>query len=182
MLGSQRDFAKYLGVSKSMVSKLASQGKLVIVSGKIDFEASKAKIKLHETITNRGGAQLPRGAKVEEKETSKKLNVGKEDISIAKQIYDAGAAKAKHYEGKMKELEFQKKAKEVADVSEVSTLGFDIAKKLRNSLNPIPLRVSPKIATITNSNKQQEIQQLIDKEIQDAINSFQRDVEELRNI
>lgn len=200
MLGSQRKFAEYIGKSKSMVAKLAKDGKLVLIDGQIDFEASKKKIELLQNVSNRGGNQtktiFPKSQISKQKDikqdtitdnisvddiisSSDNLSDSLDNIVKIKQVYDAGKAKAAHYEGETKKLEFKKRSGELVEVSKISNKIFELGKSLKNSLAYIPLRLTPKIVAITNSKKEKDIQHLIEQAIEDASNEFIRKVKEL---
>lgn len=123
---SQAEFARQQKWSKSYVTKLKLEGRLVMTAGdKVDVQASLQKIRETTGAPERAAP------------------------AVQGPSYAAAADLDKHYTGQLKKLEFEKAIGKVLDRDEQMTALADAAVTLRANLETWPERLSPQIAALS---------------------------------
>jgi hypothetical protein len=169
-LVSLREFARRKNWNPGYAHRLKTQGRLVVVDGKVDVEASERALaesadpaRAHLTRGRSGGAErdddepvpqavAPGGAPLSQNATFNRART-------ATQVFDA----------KLKELEFKKRTGQLIDVGEARRLAFTAFRTLRDAILNVPARVQAEFAVETDP---LVIATRLQEELQVALSAF----------
>ena len=156
----KKEFADMLGVSTRQISNYKKEGKIFGEAcgpnGSINPDIAQEQ--LNVTLDRRGGKRVP----MEEQDKQLDTNFTSADYINARSKKEVIAARVA--EIKLQELESSLIKKE-----DVKNALFGYARASRDSLFAIPERIAPLIA---HSKDENEIRQLLNKEIRQAIDEF----------
>lgn len=125
---SRAEFARMQGWSKSYVTKLGQQGRLVDVDGLVDVEATLAKIRGTTTAPARAAPQV--------------TGIG---------FVDA-AERDKFYSAELRRLEFEKQVGELLKAEDVRRVVADAVATLARTLDGLPDILAPQLAMTDEAN------------------------------
>ena len=176
-LMSQREFAKYAGISQPRVAALNKKGRLVIVNGKIDPEPSKAGIDLTkgiEEVQNPKGLQIRNDTKIDQgvvydlknptrDKTKEELHLLGIKAKVDETIYKAENERLK---SEITKGEYILK-------EEVEKQAFEAGKIVKDNLLNLSAKVSPMVIGKTQS----EVRTIMDAEVRKIFNNMLKVIE-----
>lgn len=122
---SQADFARQQGWSKSYVSKLKGEGRLVLTAaGSVDAAASLARIKATTAAH------------------------GRADPAVVGPQYLDAKDRNEHYQAELARLKFEREIGALRDAADVAAVVADVATTLRSRLESWPDRLAPQLAAL----------------------------------
>lgn len=178
MTGTQSEFAKHIGRTKQYVSKLKSQGKLVLEGGKVHFEKTLAVLAATADPSHDPSHSIPRKDGRTEKSVGMQAaeTTGNKTQGVAEQ-YQSSRAVREAYNARMAKLEYEQMAGELVHRDGVTMASFKIGRILRDKLQSIPARLAP---LLTLETEQKEVYAILDKEVQAIIQQMQQALAESR--
>lgn len=147
---SQAAFARHLGVVKSYVTLLKQQGRLVMTDdGKVDVEASEAKIKATEDPGKSGVAERHSknreagqgAAAVDDKKQEK--TASQEMAEKTSMTYQQSRAVKERYAALQAKADYESFIGKLVDASQARAVGAEIGVMFRNALESWPDTVGP---------------------------------------
>jgi hypothetical protein len=133
---TQAEFARLQGWSKSYVTKLKGEGRLVLnEAGLVDVEASLARIRDTTGAPERASAP-----------------------AVTKE-FDASRDRKAHYDAELARLQYEREVGGVLKTDEVLSVVADVATQLRASFEAWPSRLAPQIVALGGD--EQRIQALL---------------------
>jgi len=144
---TQKDFADQIGVAKSYVTKLKQDGRLVLVSGKVDVEASKALIestkdKNRDDVTKRWDEYRENDTQGEDK-SDPQAAAAFSNSRAAKMYYDAQSAK----------LAFERESGQLVEAAQVKAVAAAAGNALRQYMERLPDQLSAELSVESNEGR-----------------------------
>lgn len=147
---SQAEFARRQGWSKSYVSKLKAEGRLVITDdGLVDVVASLQRIK----ATTRADTRA--------------------DPAVMGQEFGDAKDRNEHYIAELNRIKLQREVGSLLDAAEVIGVVGDAAATLRARLEPLPYRLAPQLAALPHGDEA-GMRELLSEAIHDALEELAR--------
>lgn len=123
-VAAQVDFATANGWSRSYVTKLKQQGRLVMQGDKVDVEASMERIRQTTTAPERAAPAVQGGA------------------------YSGAQERERHYSAELKRLEFERELGRLRDADEVAAVLNDAAAVFRAGVEAWSHTLAPMVAAL----------------------------------
>lgn len=149
-LMTQTQFAGHLGMAKSYVTKLKQEGRLVMVEGKVDVEASMARIEATRD-PNRDDVVSRHQQAREAKEAPQRADSGASD-GIAANFATARAIKMS-FDAKTAKLEYETASGKLVETEEVRAVAANAGTILRSHLERIPDQLAPELSVESNEDR-----------------------------
>ena len=177
---TQAAFARHLGVVKSYVTLLKQQGRLVMThDGKVDVEASEAKIKATEDPGKSGVAERHSknreagqgAAAVDAKKTAKTESPEDpaEPETAGSPDYQKARARKETANADLAEMEARSRAGQLMETAAVLAAIADAGTTLRTFLQTIPPILAPQLATMADEN---QIRLLLEDQIEQSLSEL----------
>ena len=138
--GTRSEYAAHINVRPSYVTKLGKQGRLVLVDGMVDFDATDAKVR---STADRGRAA--NGA-----------NSGGASSAAAGAVNDLfrkAQTQERAYSARLLELKYRRESGELVAISEVRAAYARRISTLRDAMMQIPSRLAAVLAAETDEVK-----------------------------
>lgn len=137
----QIEFAKLLGVSRSYVTELKKNGRLVMTQNNlVDVEASQ--IRIQETADpNRDDVTQRHAAAKGRAETEKK----KRERDPNHVTFSDGRAKEQHYKALQAEIDYKKTIGELVPMQDMKMAVTDMVMTFRQQLENLPHQLAPEL-------------------------------------
>lgn len=142
---NQAQFAKQLGVARSYITQLKQDGRLVIVNGKVDSEASEQRINETKDMSKRGVEER------HQQERNDKINTALGSIGpdgISGSLYQNARAQKEQFNALMAKLEYEKQIGELRPVAEIRNVVGRCHTIIRNRLELLPDTLTPQLAAM----------------------------------
>ena len=185
---TQAAFARHLGVVKSYVTLLKQQGRLVMThDGKVDVEASEAKIKATEDPGKSGvaerhsknreagqGATAPADAPITAVDAKKAAKIeapeeAAEPETAGSPDYQKARARKETANADLAEMEARSRAGQLMETAAVLAAIADAGTTLRTFLQTIPPILAPQLATMADEN---QIRLLLEDQIEQSLSEL----------
>jgi phage terminase Nu1 subunit (DNA packaging protein) len=144
---NQKQFAETIGVAKSYITKLKQEGRLIMVDGKVDVDASIQRIN-DTRDPNRDDVvarhQQEREAKQQRPETP--------TDNISSNFATARAIKM-GFEAKTAKLEYEKATGKLIETEEVRAVAANAGATLRSHLERMPDQLAPELSVENNQDR-----------------------------
>lgn len=146
-LMTQAEFARHVNYDKAYVSRLKQAGRLVMVEGKVDVEASLALIE-----QTKGGREdvAERHAEERQSTTPRAPDAQGEKVTMSLQ---ASRAVKENYLARMAKLNFERESGKLVESDEVRHFAADIGATFRGALEVLPDRLASELAPIADADE-----------------------------
>ena len=142
-LSTQAAFARQIGVVKSYVTELKQQGRLVMVKGKVDVEASLEKIKATEDPSKAGVAERHSQAREEKKQQTQEKTSSQDLAEKTSTTYQQSRAVKERYAALQAKADYELFIGKLVDAAQARAVGAEIGILFRNALESWPDTVGP---------------------------------------
>jgi len=170
---NQAEFAALMGWSGAYVTKLKQAGRLVIVDGRVDVEASKVRIAdtrdpNRDDVVSRNAASRTAGEQPVQAAPPSKLS-GDADID-EEGIVDFQTARAlkENYLARQAKIDYEERTGKLVDAERLAQAQFELARQVRDSMLAIPPRLQDILASVSDP---LEVGRLLTAEIRQALES-----------
>lgn len=197
MIGSYRQFAQYMGFTKSYVGTLKQKGRLVFVGDKIDFEKSKAKIAKTADITRHNvldkvaekekAAPAPKTPKTPKTQKPKKQKTDApapetnlDDIDLYgddKQKFNRSKAEYQELQAKLKRIEYEKAMRTLGSLDQIQKVGYEIGKIIKTRMATFAIRAAP---VVTHETSEKANREYLMREIENVIAEIRDELEQTK--
>lgn len=150
-LVSQSEFARLQGVDKSHITRLKSAGRLVIVDGKVDVEASRALIAqtAHSSYAdNAKNSTQPAYESTRRDEGASIAQPPQGRTEQAAMSLQSSRAVKENYLARMAKLTFERESGKLVDADEVRLFAADLGATFRAALEILPDRISSELVPL----------------------------------
>lgn len=166
MLLNQTEFAAHLGKAKSYITKLKQQGRLVMVDGKVDVEASIALIEQNRDHNRDDVVERWDAHRSDQKTEAAKIVSNDEKSASAAIAFNLYRARKMKADAQSAELQYKKDDGSVMDTAEVRAIAANAGATLRTQLERIPDQLAPELSVEQN---EERIHALIADHIEHAL-------------
>lgn len=194
MIGSYRQFAQYMGFTKSYVGTLKQKGRLVFVGDKIDFEKSKAKIAKTADITRHNvldkaaekektapASKTPKEQKPKKQKTDTPApETDLDDIDLYgddKQKFNRSKAEYQELQAKLKRIEYEKAMRTLGSLDQIQKVGFEIGKIIKTRMATFAIRAAP---VVTHETSEKANREYLMREIETVIAEIHDELEQTK--
>jgi len=172
MAMSAKEYAEYRGVSKALISRYCTQGRLKGAArkrkGRWYIDPKKAD---HLISAARDPAQPKKPTR---KRTPNQAEKEKTALAGGTNKMDFAEARTwnERYKAALRKLDYDQKIARLVDAKEVEIAAFNMARRVRDALENIPDRFGPELATEQDSDK---ITQTLRAAIREALEELSKD-------
>lgn len=140
-IATQSEFAKLLGMDKSHVTRLKQAGRLVMVEGKVDVEASQARI--NATANPSYASKTPSESNLQGEVMGEAQQSRSADFNEAR-------ARNEMAKAEMSEMERDKMRGSLVNAEQVRLFAADLGATFRASLEILPDRIASELVVLND--------------------------------
>lgn len=146
--GTKSEYAAHLNVQPSYVTKLGKQGRLVVVDGQVDFDATDAKLRSTSSLAKAGNGANSGGG-----------SAAAASAAAVGDLFRKAQTQERAFSARLLELRFKRESGDLVPISDVRAAYARRIATLREAILQIPARLAPALTAESDETKVHDLLQ-----------------------